>query len=139
MDNVVWKRDKSGDSRRNEEERDEYFTRILQNDTWIVEGIHNEEWVAPSFEKAEVIIFLDTKYSIRTYRIIKRFILQKIGMEPSSYKPTLTIFFKMFKWNRYFEDVGKPTFFKKYGIYNHKILVVTNKKEIKQYFNYKER
>ncbi|MEK3797111.1 AAA family ATPase [Peribacillus sp. FSL H8-0477] len=135
IDNVVWKRDKSGDSRRTEEERKAYFTRILQTDTWIVEGVHNEEWVAPSFEMAEVIIFLDTNYSVRTYRIIKRFILQKLRIEPSNYKPTLPIFFKMFKWNRYFEDVGKPHFYKKYGIYNHKIVVVTKKKEIKKYFN----
>lgn len=135
IDNVVWKRDKSGDSRRTEEEREAYFTRILQTDTWVVEGVHNEEWVAPSFEMAEVIIFLDTNYSVRTYRIIKRFILQKLRIEPSNYKPTLPIFFKMFKWNRYFEDVGKPNFYKKFGIYNHKIVVVTKKKEIKKYFN----
>ncbi|MGE7768311.1 AAA family ATPase [Peribacillus sp. NPDC096540] len=107
LDNVIWKRYESGDIRRTEEEREEYFNTIINSETWIVEGVHNEEWVSNSFRNAELIIFLDTNYSVRTYRIIKRFILQKIGLERSNYKPTLNIFFKMFKWNRYFEEVGK--------------------------------
>ncbi|PLR77420.1 DNA topology modulation protein FlaR [Bacillus sp. V3-13] len=135
LDNVVWKRHESGDIRRTEEEREEYLNTILHSDTWIVEGIHNEEWVANSFHNAELIIFLDTNYSLRTYRIIKRFVLQKLGLEKSNYRPTLKIFFKMFKWNKYFEEVGKPNFFKKFQIYSDKLLVVTNKNEIENYFN----
>lgn len=77
-----------------------------------------------------MIIFLDTPYSVRTFRIIKRFVLQKIGLEKSNYKPTLKVFFKMFKWNKYFEEVSKPNFYNKFGEYGDKILVVTNKKEI---------
>ncbi|MFJ7726320.1 AAA family ATPase [Neobacillus sp. NPDC097160] len=134
LDNVVWKRQKSGDLRRTDEERKEYLNSIIQSDTWIIEGVHNEDWVASSFYNAELIIYLDTKYSIRTYRIIKRFVLQKLGLEKSNYKPTITIFFKMFKWNRHFEDVGKPNFFDKFGIYSDKLLVVANKKSIDSYF-----
>ncbi len=135
LDNVIWKRYESGDIRRTEEEREEHFNTIIHSETWIVEGVHNEEWVSNSFRNAELIIFLDTNYSVRIYRIIKRFILQKIGLERSNYKPSLNIFFKMFKWNIYFEEVGKPNFYNKFGIYDNKILVVTNKKEIKNYFN----
>jgi adenylate kinase family enzyme len=134
FDNVVWRRIKSGDIRRTEKERDEILNTILQSDAWIVEGVHNEDWVSNSFHKAELIIFLDTYYTVRTYRIIKRFILQKIGIEKSNYSPTLKIFLKMFKWNRYFEEVGKPNFFKKYGRFSDKLLVVTNKTEIYRYF-----
>jgi adenylate kinase family enzyme len=135
LDNVIWKRYESGDVRRTEEEREEYFNTIIHSGTWIVEGVHNEEWVSNSFRTAELIIFLDTNYSVRTYRIIKRFILQKIGLERSNYKPTLNIFFKMFKWNRYFEEVGKPNFYNRFGVYANKILVVKNKNEIKNYFD----
>jgi adenylate kinase family enzyme len=134
LDNVVWKRHKSGDTKRTEEEREEYLNSILNFDTWILEGVHNEEWVSNSFHNAELIIYLDTNYSVRTYRIIKRFVLQKFGLEKSNYRPTLKMFFKMFKWNKYFEEVGKPIFFKKFEVYNDKLLVVTNKNEIKTYF-----
>jgi len=135
LDNVVWKRAKSGDIRRTEEERKDYLDSIIHSETWIIEGVHNEDWVAGSFHKAELIIYLDTKYSLRTYRIIKRFILQKLGLEKSNYTPTINIFFKMFKWNRHFEEVGKPNFFNKVGIYSNKLLVVTNKRSIENYFN----
>lgn len=135
LDNVVWKRENSGDIRRTDEERAEYLNSIIHSETWIIEGVHNEEWVANSFHQADLIIYLDTKYSIRTYRIIKRFVLQKLGLEPSNYKPTITIFFKMFKWNRHFEEVGKPRFFNRFGICRDKILVVTNNRAIENYFN----
>ncbi|WP_285767389.1 AAA family ATPase [Peribacillus sp. SI8-4] len=135
LDNVIWKRCESGDIRRTEEEREEYFKTLIRSETWIIEGVHNEKWVSDGFRNAELIIFLDTDYSVRTYRIIKRFILQKLGLERSNYTPTLKIFFKMFKWNRYFEEVGKPNFYNQFGMYDDKILVVTNKDEIKNYFN----
>ncbi|MGN7478551.1 DNA topology modulation protein FlaR [Solibacillus silvestris] len=135
LDNVVWIRHKSGDIRRTEQEREEYLNSILQSDSWIIEGTHNEEWVSNCFHSAEVIFFLDTKYSIRTYRIIKRFLKQKLRLEKANYKPTVEIFFKMFKWNRYFEEVGKVNFFNKYGIHKDKIKVINNAKYIKKYFN----
>lgn len=135
LDNVVWIRNKSGDIRRTEQEREEYLNSIIQSERWIIEGVHNEDWVRNCFHNADLIIFLDTKYSIRTYRIIKRFLKQKLRLEKSNYKPTLEIFFKMFKWNRYFEEVGKDNFFNKNTIHKDKIKVITNKKSIKKYFN----
>jgi adenylate kinase family enzyme len=80
LDNVVWKRDKSGDIRRSEEKRDEYLNNIINSDAWIIEGVHHQ-WVSPSFHSADLIIFLDTDYSKRKIRIIKRFIFQKIRLE----------------------------------------------------------
>ncbi|WP_088011479.1 AAA family ATPase [Gottfriedia acidiceleris] len=136
LDNVVWKRQKGHkDIRRSEQERISYLDTLIRSDTWIIEGVHNEEWVANSFQNAELIIFLDTSYSVRTYRIIKRYLLQKLRLEKSNYKPTLKIFFKMFKWNKYFEEVGKPKFFKKFQHYNNKILVVNSNNEVENYFN----
>lgn len=135
LDNVVWKRQKGHDIRRSEQERECYLNTLIRLDTWIIEGVHNEEWVGNSFKNAELIIFLDTSYSVRTYRIIKRYFLQKLRLEKSNYKPTLKIFFKMFKWNKYFEEVGKPKFFKKIKDYNVKILVVNNINEVEDYFN----
>ncbi|WP_214484891.1 EutP/PduV family microcompartment system protein [Bacillus sp. SM2101] len=135
LDNVVWIRNKSGDIRRTEQEREEYLNSIIQSESWIIEGVHNEDWVSNCFHSADLIIFLDTKYSIRTYRIIKRFIKQRLRLEKSDYKPTLEIFFKMFKWNRYFEEIGKVNFFNKCAIHKDKIEIFTNTNHIKQYFN----
>ncbi|MFJ8102537.1 AAA family ATPase [Lysinibacillus sp. NPDC096212] len=130
LDNVVWKRQNSGDIRRTEQQKVDYLNNIILTEAWIIEGVHNEDWVAQSFSNADLIIFLDTNYLIRIHRIIKRFTLQKLGLEKSNYKPTLSIFIKMFKWNRHFEEIGKPNFYHKYGMYCDKLLVVTNKREI---------
>ncbi|PPA70356.1 AAA family ATPase [Jeotgalibacillus proteolyticus] len=127
LDNVVWERDSvNGDRRRAEKEREEYLTDLTNKESWIIEGVHNEEWVGESLRKAELIIYLDTRYSVRTFRIIKRFLLQRLKIEKANYKPTVEIFLKMFKWNRYFEEVGKPNFFTAFGQYAEKILIVKN-------------
>ncbi|OIK10571.1 DNA topology modulation protein FlaR [Bacillus sp. MUM 13] len=133
LDNVVWKRYKTGDIRRTETERDTYLTSIVHTESWIIEGVHNEDWVSPSFQNAQLIIFLDTKNSARIYRIIKRFVFQKLGIEKSNYTPTFKIFLKMFKWNRHFEQVGKPDFFNKYGQYNDKFIIINHKKSLKNF------
>jgi adenylate kinase family enzyme len=138
LDNVVWKRSKSGDIRRSEEERDEYLNTIIHSDAWIVEGVHYK-WVLPSFHNAELIIFLDTDYSKRIFRIIKRFILQKIGLEKANYKPTFKIFMKMFEWNYYFENESKPEISNMLSQYNDKLLILKDNTEIKKYFHYHRR
>ncbi|MGN8842873.1 MULTISPECIES: AAA family ATPase [unclassified Bacillus (in: firmicutes)] len=134
LDNVVWMRKENGDSRRTEEEREKLLHRIVQTDKWIIEGVHHDEWVKNSFQQADTIIFLDTNYYIRTYRIMKRFIKQKVGIEKAHYQPSFKIFFKMFQWNKHFEEVGKPDFFKKYQEYQGKVFVVKSKKVAYQKF-----
>ncbi|WP_423784990.1 DNA topology modulation protein FlaR [Halobacillus litoralis] len=132
LDNVVWERHQTGDIRRTEEERAEYLRQVVGMEGWIMEGVHNEWWVEESFRHADVIIFLDTKYSVRTYRIIKRFILQKLRLEKAHYTPTFRIFLKMFKWNKYFEENGKPHFFQAFEEVQDKVLKVSTVKELDQ-------
>lgn len=134
LDNVVWIRKESGDIMRTDQARTEYLQRIVQTDSWIIEGIHQEEWVIQSFQQADCIIFLDTPYKIRIYRIVKRFMKQKIGIEKAHYQPTFSIFFKMFRWNKRFELKGKPKFFKQQGDVLDKLLVVQHKKDLDNYF-----
>jgi len=135
LDNVVWIRKDSRDIRRTEQERQEYLQSIVQADTWIIEGIHQEEWVSQSFQQADCIIFLDTPYKIRIARIIKRFIKQKIGIEKAHYQPTFSIFLKMFRWNKHFEEIGKPKFFTKQEDAWNKLLVIQHKKDLQNYFH----
>ncbi|MCH1626426.1 shikimate kinase [Ferdinandcohnia quinoae] len=135
LDNVVWKRYETGDIRRTVLERLEYLHSIIHSESWIIEGVHTDDWVANSFLNADLIIFLDINYSVRTYRIIQRFLKQKLGIEKANYKPTKEIFLKMFKWNKQFENEGKRYFYENFGIYRDKMLVVRNKRDIVNYFN----
>ncbi|MFC5649507.1 DNA topology modulation protein FlaR [Paenibacillus solisilvae] len=108
LDNVVWKRHKPGDIRRTDEERDKYLDKIICSESWIIEGAHHHNWVFKSFQSADLIIFLDTPYWKRIIRIIKRFFLQKVGVEQANYTPTIKMFIKMFEWNAGFEKQSKP-------------------------------
>lgn len=108
IDNVAWERRAGGDVRRNPEDRDKLLNSIVSGDAWITEGTHPHDWILPCFREAEVIVFLDTPYRVRIMRIIKRFARQKAGIETAHYRPTWTIFRKMFKWNHAFEHKDKP-------------------------------
>ncbi len=55
-------------------------------------------------------------------------------IEKAHYQPSFKIFFKMFQWNKHFEEVGKPDFFKKYQEYQGKVFVVKSKKVAYQKF-----
>lgn len=137
LDNVVWKRDRSGndirDIRRSDAERDEYLNNIVNLDFWIIEGAHHK-WVSSSFDNANLIIVLDTKYSIRIYRIIRRFILQKLRIEKANYKPTFKMLSKMFRWNAYFENESKQEILNMLNQYKDKLVIVKSNADIKNYF-----
>ncbi|CEG26171.1 AAA family ATPase [Bacillus sp. B-jedd] len=129
LDNVVRERLPSGDRRRTEEEMGECLDEILHMDSWIIEGVHNENWTYETFRQADVQVYLDPPYSTRIYRITSRFILQKLGLEKANYKVTNDMLFKMFKWNRHFEQVGRPNFFNTYAD-ERKLKVIRNKREL---------
>lgn len=134
LDNVVWKRCQTGDVRRSDKERDGYLQFLIKSDSWIIEGVHYE-WVQASFENADVIILLDPSYRKRTFRIIKRFIFQKLGIEESNYKPTFTMFRKMFVWNRHFEDKNRQEIMTLLSEFGDKVIIITDNTEIEK--NYK--
>ncbi|MHA6252944.1 AAA family ATPase [Oceanobacillus sp. CAU 1775] len=132
--NVVWKRSDTGDRRRKEEERDEYLSEIIKSDCWIIEGVHHK-WVTPSFQTADVIIFLDTKLSKRRFRIIKRFFMQKIGLEKANYKPTIKILKDLYNYNTVFEDEMKQEIFSMVKPFDSKLIVLNSHSEINKYLH----
>jgi adenylate kinase family enzyme len=129
LDNVVWKRTESGDVRRSIEERDSYLNDIISGEKWIIEGAQHI-WVEKSFQAADVIIFLTPNYRIRQFRILKRYIVQKIGIESSNYKPTLKILKQLFRWNLQFDKETKLEILNFLQPYSEKVLYIKNIKEI---------
>jgi len=136
LDNVVWKRNPDGDIRRTDEERDEYLSKIISKDKWIIEGAQYS-WVSPSFEQADLILLLDPVYLERKKRILKRFILQKLGLEKSNYKPTLDMLKKMFEWNKHFEIIYKPEILEILKLYKDKLIVLEDHNGIEKFLSVK--
>jgi len=106
LDEVVWTRTAGGDIRNSEEERDAKLHAILDQPSWILEGAHLG-WSMKTFDEADQIIFLNPGVLVRIYRITRRFILQRKGIEECSYTPTWRIFRMMFKWTYQYETIFK--------------------------------
>jgi len=129
LDNIVWKRTSNGDIRNSMDDRDAIFQNIIGQECWIVEGVHYE-WVKKSFELADMILLLDVSKKKRKYRILKRFILQKLNIEKAHYKPTFKMLSKMYKWNHNFELLYKPDIIQMLKQYNHKVYLLKDNKDI---------
>lgn len=133
LDNVVRERLQTGDIIRTEEERDAYLADIIHTDCWIVEGVHHK-WVLPSFQRADVIVFLDSGMATRRGRIIKRYFMQKAGLEGANYKPTLELLRRLYNYNTVFEYEQKPKILEMLRPFESKLVVLENNVEIRDYF-----
>lgn len=129
LDNVVWKRNKSGDIRRSEEERDSLLEELVHTTSWIIEGAHHS-WIEKSLQRADLIILLDSSYRVRTCRIIRRFIRQKVGIERANYRPTFNMLKKMFAGNRSYEYQHRKEINTLLEPFNDKIIILKTNKEI---------
>lgn len=133
LDNVVRERLPTGDVMRTEEKRDAYLADIIGTDSWIVEGAH-QKWVLPSFQKADLIIFLDIGMATRRVQIIKRYFKQKAGLERANYTPTLEILKRLYNYNTVFEYERKPKVFEMLRQFESKLVVLKSDTEIMDYF-----
>ncbi|MBF2489084.1 AAA family ATPase [Listeria marthii] len=106
-DRIVWKREAT-EVRRTDSEKAAVLTNILQQENWIIEGVHLEDWATESLIQADAIIFLDlSKKQIRS-QLIKRQIKQLLRLETAHYPIRLKMLKKMFYWDELFEKRTKP-------------------------------
>ncbi|MDT8717676.1 AAA family ATPase [Clostridium sp. 19966] len=128
LDNVFHKRLPGGDRRRPEEERNLMFSKIINSDNWIIEGVLRECF-NDGLDKADTIILLDTPPLKRKYRIMKRWIFQNLKLEKCSYKPTIKMLFMMYKWSRSFQE-SRSEIYKLLEAYSEKLLVIKDSREL---------
>ncbi len=102
VDCIVYKIDYNNRIKRTLIEQIGCIREIDKNNSWIIEGTYRES-CDEIIRKADKIIFLDTSINLRIFRIIFRFIKQKIGIEKSHYKSNLKMLYFMFKWTFDFE------------------------------------
>lgn len=119
-DRIVWKREET-EVRRTDIEKIAVLNKILQQENWIIEGVHLEAWVNESFDQADVIIFLNLpKKQIRS-QLIKRQIKQLLRLEAAHYQVKLNMLNKMFYWDDLFDQRTKPLIAEKNGSNSNKM------------------
>ncbi len=133
LDEVVHIPDKSnpwGNRKRTVEERDNLFHSIIRQNDWIVEDTGR-----PCFEdalkEADTIVLLEISTIARKYRIIKRWIRQRLGIEKCIYKPRYKMLKCMLKWSNDY-DTGKDNLKERLSCYKEKIITLNNDKDIKE-------
>lgn len=97
LDDLQW--DNKAESygvKRNADERRAMLQDILKNEEWIIEGVYYK-WCKQCFADADKIYLLQVPKRVYTYRIVKRFIKRKLGLEKGK-KETIKSLIELIKW-----------------------------------------
>jgi adenylate kinase family enzyme len=107
LDDVLWDPRCPGYRRVEDGECSEKLLTIVRQDAWIVEGSYYK-WVAPSFQRAGITIFLKTGAWRRGGRLIRRFIRRKLGLEEDRRKDSIINLLSALKINRVYDREHLP-------------------------------
>lgn len=129
IDSIV--HDDRNKTKRTPEEQKVIIEEIDKHTDWIIEGTlrKNLEYL---LDLAEQIIYLDIPLRTRKYRILARYIKQKIGIEKCNYKPTLKMLKQMYKWTSDYEKEREERE-KTVNKYENKLIKIRNSKEMEEY------
>lgn len=131
LDDVVYEVDSSNpcsNTKRTDSERDKLFNSIISGDNWIIEDI-GRSCFKDGLKEADKIILLETNKYIRNYRIVKRFMRQKLGIEKCSYDPNFKMLKLMLQWSKDY-DSGKDKLKSKISNYEEKVIILRNNDDI---------
>jgi adenylate kinase family enzyme len=99
LDNMVWDRSTPVNTRYPKEIRDAALYEAMSQAAWVIEGV-DSGWSADSFREAELIMILHPHVLVRDYRIVRRFVRSRTGLEPWNYKQSFRNLWKMIvEWN----------------------------------------
>lgn len=131
LDEIVHISDKTnpwGNRKRPIEERDSLFYSVIQKPSWIIEDTGR-----PCFEvglkMTDTIILLEISPKLRNYRIIKRWIKQRLGIEKCIYKPRYKMLKCMLQWSKDYDE-GKDNLKDRISPYKEKVITLKNNKDI---------
>lgn len=122
LDDLQW--DNKAESygvKRNTDERRAMLQDILNNKQWIIEGVYYK-WCKQCFADADKIYLLQVPKQVYLYRIIKRFIKRKLGLEKGK-KETIKSLIELIKWADSYEKIDMVEIKKILEPYMDKVIV----------------
>ncbi len=125
------KSEPSGNRKRSLEERYAMFASILSRKDWIMEDV-GRPCFAEAQKEADLILLLELPARIRRFRIIKRWIKQRLRIERCIYKPTFKMLRNMLQWSKDY-DTGKDNLKDRIALYKEKIIILRNNKDISKF------
>jgi adenylate kinase family enzyme len=115
--------------RRDPAERDRLLTAAASAESWIMEGVY-WGWCAPAFERADRIILLDVPLWLRHWRLARRHLRRRLGIEASLEKDTLRGTLITARWNHRWNRDNLPRAMQKLEAYRSKLQVFQNPQSI---------
>lgn len=105
LDDLQWdNKSVSYGAKRSQDERDRLLNDVLSHNDWIIEGVYYA-WCQQCFADADRIYVLNVpKYKYR-YRIIRRFVRRKLGLEKGK-KENLKSLRELLKWADKYQKVN---------------------------------
>lgn len=88
--------DENGHVKRNDDEIDKLFNKILNSKTWIIEDVGRDRFNKGLIECDRIYYLKISKFRVYL-RVVKRWFKQRIGVEKYNYPPTLFQFFDMIR------------------------------------------
>lgn len=110
------------------EKRNQMLNDILQQPEWIIDGVYYA-WVQRSFEEVDMIYVLNMPKYLYSFRIIKRFINRKIGLENGK-KETLKSVYNLLKWTDTFQKTNMKDIIKILEPHKNKVVFIKKKAEM---------
>lgn len=129
LDNLMW--DTDADTygvRMDKQKRNTMLHEIVSKDNWIIEGVYYG-WVQESFEKADEIYVMEIPKYIYKYRIIKRFIKRKLGLQDGK-KETFKSLCDLLKWTDDFQNVNMKEIKEILEQYKEKVHFIKSSREV---------
>ena len=105
LDALQWNNEsESYGVKRDPQERDDLLNQLLEKEDWIIEGVYYA-WCGRCFEEVDTIYLLNIpRYKYR-YRIIRRFIRRKLGLENGK-KESLKSVSNLLRWADKYQRVN---------------------------------
>jgi len=136
LDNLVYEKDASfpsGNRKNPPEKRNKLFHNILMQNSYIIEDT-GRPCFAEGMSAADTLLLLEPPLFVRQKRILFRWIKQNLGLEPCSYRPSLSMLKAMFRWSKDYES-GADNLRERISPFSNKLIILRNSKEIERYLS----
>ena len=131
LDEIEWVNNNGKMVKRELEVKRKLLKEKLKKDNIILEGVYYD-WCIESFNKCDYIFYLKAPLITQEFRIIKRSIKRKLGIEESFFKETFKTVYDLLTWNIKYNKVFKKEIMEILDKYNGKVYNVNSYKEIKK-------
>lgn len=113
LDEIYHDNSDSTPRKRSEQERTAMAREFADAKDWVAEGASFSAWVDPILKRATEIHIVSPSRTTRVYRLIKRYIRCKLGIEHATYKETLRGLWGGIKWTWNYDNNTLPVILKK--------------------------